>query len=206
METYQIPELIGKTFKKVWVNKEKDELHFLATTGEHYRFYHDQDCCECVCIEDITGELGWLVGYPLLVAEWNSNQDEDGDRGDSITWTFYKFATNRGSVDVRWVGTSNGYYSESVDFEEVKTEFSCPYCGKVSLEKDYLHERGCCALTSIKTCLNEMGYVEMADAIGFPLITAIEASVLRTTSFLTTSPDNALVNLRQILKNNKPYS
>ena len=64
--------------------------------------------------------LDWTATRsPLLVAEEVSSDGApppDRQWGvDSYTWTFYRFQTIRGSVTVRWLGESNGYYSESVD-------------------------------------------------------------------------------------------
>lgn len=78
-------------------------------------------------IVDICGELDWLVGAPLLMAEETIHDNENPNgadapnyQDDSFIWTFYKFATIKGHVTVRWYGESNGYYSESVDFEEIE--------------------------------------------------------------------------------------
>jgi hypothetical protein len=82
---------------------------------ERFVFFHQQDCCESVDINDIVGDLQDLVGEPLLMAEEVSGYiGPEPEYHDSYTYTFYKFATRRGYVDVRWLGESNGYYSEGV--------------------------------------------------------------------------------------------
>lgn len=113
----KINELVGKTFTNVYVNDEKNELIFTSSDGIVYKFYHEQDCCESVSIESIVGDLNDLVGSPLLTAEESSNRG-NSEYGTE-TWTFYKFATKNGYVDVRWFGESNGYYSESVDLVRI---------------------------------------------------------------------------------------
>lgn len=96
------------------VSANEDDTEFTITTAQgDFVFMHFQDCCEYVRIEDITGDIQDLVGHPLLLAEEVSSEDETCT--ESGTWTFYKFATTKGYVDIRWLGESNGYYSESVD-------------------------------------------------------------------------------------------
>ena len=103
--------------------EENDTLEFESVCGRKFVLFHDRDCCESVTIDDIAGDLEDLVGSPLTLSEEVSSADmgygdskEDGD--ESFTWTFYRFATAKGYVTVRWYGTSNGYYSESVSFAE----------------------------------------------------------------------------------------
>ena len=110
--------MLGQTFVEVSGSVGSGEMTFVTASGQEFMFSHLQDCCEHVVINDITGDLQDLVGEPLLMAEEVSGVtpvDFQEDDHDSVTWTFYKFATRKGYVDVRWLGESNGYYSESVE-------------------------------------------------------------------------------------------
>jgi hypothetical protein len=118
MENIQV--LKGKTLAKV--EQHGDRILFCCDDGTTYVMYHPQDCCENVSIESITGDLQDLVGNPILLAEEATSSENPENApvkeypDESFTWTFYKLATIKGYVDIRWYGSSNGYYSESVYF------------------------------------------------------------------------------------------
>ena len=115
--------LKGKVLKEVTV--EDREIRFVTVDGDIYRMFHYQDCCESVYVESVVGDVQDLVGEPILVAEEVTSHDNPEDAEgfeseyqESFTWTFYKLATRKGYVDIRWYGESNGYYSESVSLNK----------------------------------------------------------------------------------------
>lgn len=114
--------LQGKTLSHI-ENKDNNELIFTCDDGCRYKMYHYQDCCESVYLEDICGDLNDLINTPILVAEELTMMEdllgilEREFYDQSFTWTFYTFTTVKGTVTLRWFGTSNGYYSEFVDLE-----------------------------------------------------------------------------------------
>jgi hypothetical protein len=123
--TVTFEDLKGKVLTKI-KQRYNDALYFETSDGEVYGMSHYQDCCESVYIEDICGDLDDLLNTPILLAEEVSSGNETPEgleepeyRDSSYTWTFYKLSTIKGSVTIRWFGTSNGYYSESVDFYKV---------------------------------------------------------------------------------------
>jgi hypothetical protein len=122
-----VEDLLGKTLVGAVLGEyvvpysddtKYQQITFTVDDGTRYRMHHEQDCCEEVYVEDVCGDLADLVGSPIVQAEMSTNSGppnkEKGD--DSFTWTFYRIATAKGLCVIRWYGTSNGYYSEDVDF------------------------------------------------------------------------------------------
>lgn len=112
-------DLVGETLSRIEITSGNEKITFHCVSGKQFEMYHEPDCCESVGIEDIDGNLDFLIGGPILQAEESTNSDNSPEHSESHTWTFYRIATNRGQVVIRWLGTSNGYYSESVSFFDV---------------------------------------------------------------------------------------
>ena len=145
-----ISELLGKTLESINLIRDENYCHsdisdkdvvkieFVTQTGEKYKLYHPQDYSEIVYVEDICGDLNDLIGEPILLAEEVAHEGEEElppvekvklqlkrsvdpyYARESATWTFYKLGTRKGGVTIRWLGESNGYYSESVSFTQVQ--------------------------------------------------------------------------------------
>lgn len=118
MKRVNIEELLGRVVKEIVGKEGDDELILKTEDGKKFSMWHQQDCCEYVRLEQVDGNLEDLIGYPILQAEESTNNDVfDGKPSyiDSHTWTFYKLATKKGYVTLRWLGESNGYYGEEVD-------------------------------------------------------------------------------------------
>jgi hypothetical protein len=109
-----------------------DAMTIECVSGVMLRLMHEEDCCESVVIEDIVGDpkdcTGALITSAEIVGTVNDREDVvvhpeswpdktvplSEDNHESVTWTYYKINTTRGEINIRWCGSSNGYYSECV--------------------------------------------------------------------------------------------
>jgi len=106
------------------LEKESGEVFFTTESGRQFKMYHEQDCCETVYIDDVCGDVSDLIGATIINFDerW-SDGDEDSEEkpnqwSESFTWTFYDIQTDKGCVNIKWLGESNGYYCESVSLAE----------------------------------------------------------------------------------------
>ena len=105
----------GKIIKDVsGLDKGSDKVIVTFEDGSYFWMEHYQDCCESVSIVDIDGDFSSdMIGARWLGYDERSESGSENDWGSS-TWTFYTLKTDRGYTWLRWLGESNGYYSEGV--------------------------------------------------------------------------------------------
>ena len=107
-QAINIDQIKGMTITAV-VYKESNESLLIHLNTHVLEMIHHQGCCETVYLADVVGSFEDLIGYPLLEASESIVEDM------SSTASSYNFRTVKVSVQLRWVGGSNGYYSETVD-------------------------------------------------------------------------------------------
>lgn len=115
----EFEDLKGQIIVKIEGAIQNSEEITIYTTNDIYKMYHIQDCCESVYVDDIEGNIKDILLSEILLAEEVTSSNSNINNMDSYTWTFYKLATIKGYVTIKWYGTSNGYYSESVNFEHI---------------------------------------------------------------------------------------
>lgn len=97
------------------------EVNFILSDDSKYRMAHYQNCCEFVRIVEIHGDISDLIDSPIRYAiESKNTEDQPEQHSESFTWTFYRIITDKGSLVIRWLGESNGYYSEAVSFSKLE--------------------------------------------------------------------------------------
>lgn len=121
MEQARFEDLLGRTIASIeGAEKGSEFVRFVSVEGDRWVQQHHQDCCECVLVEDVAGDVGDIIGSPILLAEEVTSEtspDNADPFNEAELWTFYKLATIKGYVTIRWFGASNGYYGVGVDFD-----------------------------------------------------------------------------------------
>lgn len=94
-----------------------DRLVFVLNDGTAFVLHNESEgdygCDVHIHLVDIEGDLFDLIDRPLVVSETASYSPPE-KICDRETWTYYRLATPKGMVSLRWQGGSNGYYSEAV--------------------------------------------------------------------------------------------
>lgn len=122
MSTFK--NLVGHRINGMFVANDKWSLLFRTVEGRYFRYDTDNDCCNSVWVNHISGvdvvgkgdvfEL--LRGALVLSAEdrgWSDNRDSE-DGYDVIQDGFWCIVTDRGYIDIEVRNNHNGYYGGSL--------------------------------------------------------------------------------------------
>ena len=116
--------LIGKRINGIFLGNDAWTVVFRTTEGEYFRYDTENDCCNSVWINHISGVdvVGKGNSFDLLRGalvtggedkEWTENRYEE--EYDVVQDGFYTLHTDRGYIDIEVRNSHNGYYGGSFD-------------------------------------------------------------------------------------------
>jgi len=117
-------QLEGRTIKST--EQGHDWLNIVCEDGTKWQLHHYQGCCESVSFQDTQGDPSELIGQKIIKAHTDrgcdSNSWWDASNRESSTWEEFTLEAKGVKVTWRAAGESNGYYSETMTFEQVIEE------------------------------------------------------------------------------------
>jgi hypothetical protein len=120
--------LVGKRINGLLLGNDAWTLIVRDTTGRHYRFDTQNDCCNQVWFNHINGlnilgdgnSFDILRGAEVLAVEakgWGENRDDE-DGYEVVQDGFWTLRTDRGYIDIEVRNSHNGYYGGHVYYNE----------------------------------------------------------------------------------------
>ena len=114
-------ELIGKTVTKIGVSQDQSVIMFVQDDATSTAFQASGDCCSESWFADITFQNHWgTSGLPLVVNEVSEIEvpdfvlkmiEKDGRTRQDYDQVYgYKLVTNKGTCEIIYRNSSNGYY------------------------------------------------------------------------------------------------
>ena len=107
------------------LSEDTEEVTFV-TDQNKYNLVHIQDCCENVRLIKYFGVPTAILNSKIIVAEedggacdppWYKERYYESHTYVSHTWSHYRIVTENGnSLDLWFLGESNGYYGEGMSF------------------------------------------------------------------------------------------
>ena len=115
----EFSDLVGEVLDAVDIDREENQILLTTRSGRKFLVYHEQDCCESVRMVGQNGSFDELIGKPIVEARDFAVDTSEEATDSSQTTTTLVFRVDDQTVISRWIGDSNGYYSESVDIAEL---------------------------------------------------------------------------------------
>jgi hypothetical protein len=122
-----LTKIEGKVIARIaGLEPKSEQVDFHFTDGSRVELYHDEDCCSFAQLQDVEDySPEEFKGATILKFEESysgDNSPQDVEYLESFTWTFYRIQTTAGPLVLRWLGQSNGYYSERVNIHYFDAE------------------------------------------------------------------------------------